>query len=165
MIGSKNLIGRAAPVRRALLPWLLIVGSGLLSPGCSTTEQAQRRVLATVEIHGNTPGQIQPAAVEVFQKDGYQLAQRSASEMVFEKLGSGWHNFAYGDWLGTPMWVRVKLQFAPITDQGCRVDCRAYLVRDRGGATEEELPVGKSHHKDYQKVLDDLAARFEQRAS
>lgn len=141
--------------------WTLTLA--ILLAACSTTEQAQRRVLATVDIHGNTPGQIQPVAVEVFQKDGYQLAQKSSSEMVFEKLGTGWHNLAYGDWMGTPIWVRAKLQFVPTTDEGCRVDCRAFLVRDKGGATEEELPVGKSHHKDYQKVLDELAARFEKR--
>lgn len=148
--------------------WLVpsgILALTILFPACSTTEQAQRRVLATVEIHGNTPGQIQPVTIEVFQKDGYQLAQRTSTEMVFEKLGTGWHNLAYGDWMGTAIWVRVKLQFVPTTDQGCRIDCRAYLVRDKGGATEEELPVGKSHHKDYQKVLDELAARFEKAAS
>ena len=142
-----------------------ILALTLLVPACSTTEQAQRRVLATVEIHGNTPGQIQPVAVEVYQKDGYQLARTTPGELVFEKLGSSWHNLAYGDWMGTPIWVRVKLQFDPSKDEICRVDCRAYLVRDKGGATEEELPVGKSHHKDYQKVLDELAARFAKRGS
>lgn len=154
--------------RAAGRSWLIsnwILALTMLLPACSTTEQAQRRVLATVDIRGNTPGQIQPVAVEVFQKDGYQLAQRTPSEMVFEKLGSGWHNLAYGDWMGTPIWVRVKLQVVPTTDETCRLDCRAYLVRDKGGATEEELPVGKSHHKDYQKLLDELVARFQKRPS
>jgi hypothetical protein len=131
----------------------------LLSAGCATREKPD--YLAAVEIRGNTPGQIATATEAVFSENGYKLAGRSGTKLVFEKPGSGMNKFAYGDWVGdTQVWVRVKLNIVPIGEALFRVDCKAFLVKDKGGSTEEEIKVSSMHHRPYQKLLDDVATHL-----
>ena len=129
--------------------------------GCRSTEPGIEPNLASVLISGNTPGQIRDAAVEVFGENGYAATQTTPGNMVFEKKGSGMNNFAYGNWLGdTPIWVRVKAKVVPSGEMTCRLLCNVFLVRDRGSATEEELPVSKVHKGKYKKLLKEVAERF-----
>ena len=137
--------------------WLALVSLGA---SCSLTTPSGQKRFAEVEIRGNTPGQIQAAAVEVFLRNGYQVARASSRQVVFEKPGSGWHNFAYGNWLDEPVWVRVKLDLTASGEAIWRVECHAYVLRDKGRATEEELPLSRMKSKPYQKMLEEVAARF-----
>ena len=136
----------------------------LLSAGCVTREKPD--YLASVEIEGNTPGQIAAATEAVFSANGYKLASSGAMKLMFEKPGSGMNKFAYGDWVGdSQVWVRVKLNLIPAGEALFRMDCRAFLVKDKGGSTEEEIKVSSMHHRPYQKLLDDVAARLKPKSA
>lgn len=126
-----------------------------LFAGCATEEKPD--YLAAVEIQGNTPGQITEAIEAVFTENGYKLA----GKLVFEKPGSGMNKFAYGDWVGdTEVWVRVKLNIVPIGEALFRVECRAFLIKDKGRSMEEQIKIKSMHHRPYQKLLDDVVARL-----
>lgn len=141
---------------------LALAGGLLISCGCHTTSSPAS--FASVVIAGNTPGQIRDAAVEVFIVNGYTVTRNDPDNLVFEKKASRMSNFAYGSWMGDePVWTRVKAAVVPLGDMKCRLQCRAYLVRDRGGATEEEITVSKLHKGQYQKLLDDVASKFASR--
>jgi hypothetical protein len=132
------------------------------STGCQSIDHPSTSNLASVVITGNTPGQIRDAAVEVFVDNGYKATQTDPTSMVFEKHGSGMNNFAHGNWVGdTPVWVRVKASITAVGEMKFRLQCGAYLVRDRGSAAEEELTVNKIHKGKYKQLLLEVAKRFE----
>jgi hypothetical protein len=131
----------------------------LVIAGCATPDKPD--YLAAVEIPGNTPGQIANTTETVFGENGYKITGRSAGKLVFEKPGSGMNKFAYGDWVGdTEVWVRVTVTITPIGEARFRLDCKAFLIKDKGRATEEQIKVSSMHHRPYQKLLDDVAARL-----
>jgi hypothetical protein len=135
-----------------------------LVTGCATAEK--HAYIASVEIQGNTPGQITAMAEKVFVDNGYRPAQNAGGKPWFEKAGSGMNKFAYGDWVGdTQVWVRVKLNIASIGEARYRLECTPALVKDRGGSTEEEIKISSMHHRPYQKLLDEVAARLNPKAS
>jgi hypothetical protein len=134
------------------------------SLGCRSTDQGTPASLASVVISGNTPGQIRDAAIEVFRENGYQVARTDPASLVFEKQGSGMSNFAYGNWLGdSRIWIRVKTAIRPAGEMSFRLQCNAYMVRDRGAATEEEIALSKVHRGKYKKLLEEVAKRFTQK--
>lgn len=141
----------------------LIVGA----VGCRTTSkpaggEAAAGAIASIQLRGNTPGQIREVATEVFEEHGYIRGSRRPSEMVFEKPGSKLSNIVYGSWIGdTPVWIRVKLFLAPAGEQEYTLECKAYHVQDKGSATEEELKIGRLGSGAYRKLLDEIAARFQ----
>lgn len=140
----------------ALSCWLLA--------GCATAEKPP--YMASVEIQGNTPGQIAAMAEKVFTENGYHAAGTAGGRMLFEKTGSGMNKFAYGDWVGdTQVWIRVKLHIASIGEARFRLECVPVLVKDKGGSTEEEIKISSMHHRPYQKLLDDVAARLKPKAT
>lgn len=142
-----------------LLVWLTALC--LISSGCRSTEKSGDGPFAAVLISGNTPGQIRDAAVEVFVGNGFKSIATAPTDMVFEKQASRMSNFAYGSWLGDdPVLVRVKAAVIPVGEMKFRLECTAYLVRDRGGATEEQIPVSRMHRGTYQKMVDQVAQRF-----
>lgn len=159
---SMNLVGRRIfraghrilPVAAAAL----LVGAAI---GCQSDKHAISGKFAAVVLSGNTPGQIRDAAVTVFLNNDYKVRRTDPNAMVFEKQGSRMNNFAYGNWVGdTPIWIRVKSSVVPVGDMSCRLECTAYLVRDIGGASEEELPVNSLHKRPYQKMLEEVAKRL-----
>lgn len=158
----------SGPLENRVCVWPAWIVAGLVClmvtglSGCRSTSTpgagAGPAPLASVNISGNTPGQIRAVAQEVFEQQGYQGVRTSPNELVLEKPGTRWSNLAYGNWVDSPTAYRVKLKLtvAGLTD--CRLDCWAYVVRDKGTATEEELPLYKSGP--YKKLLQEVAARF-----
>ena len=149
--------------KAAGLPLLLLLICCLAcASGCRSAGAHSAGGFASVVISGNTPGQIRDAAVEVFARDGYIATQKDdPGNLVFEKEGSKMSNFAYGNWMGdTPIWMRVKAAIVPAGEMRSRLQCHAFLVRDRGSAAEEELPVSRLHRGQYQKLLEEVAQRF-----
>jgi hypothetical protein len=139
---------------------VLVIVSLTVGTGCQSADQKASN-LASVVISGNTPGQIREAAKDVFVKNGYEPARTGPAGLIFEKQGSSMSNFAYGNWMGdAPIWMRVKLNIVPAGEMAYRLQCSAYIIRDRGGATEEELPVSKVHKGRYKKLLEEVAQRF-----
>jgi hypothetical protein len=127
--------------------------------GCSSTGKPADGGFAAVDINGNTPGQIHDAAVEVFQKNGYQVTNKDLEAMVFEKEGTKWDNLAYGNWEeDTPVWVRVKASIVSISEARFRLKCNAYFVRGHSSVLEEEVACLRS--APYQKLMAEVAARL-----
>lgn len=146
--------------KRMLSLILLGLCFGICS-GCRSTDGPTEARFASVEIRGNTPGQIHDVAVAVFQNNGYQVAQANLETMIFEKPGTKWSNFAYGNWAGDdPVWFRVRAAIVPLSEANFRLQCTAYLIRDRGGVTEEEIKCYRS--RPYQKLMNQVAAQLHQ---
>ncbi|HZR19310.1 MAG TPA: hypothetical protein VFE51_18625 [Verrucomicrobiae bacterium] len=134
----------------------------LLVQGCRSTSEPGDHAIASVRISGNTPGQIRDAAVEVFTANGYKTVDPSPGHLVFEKPGGHMTNFTYGSWLGDdPLWIRIKAAVLPAGEMTYRFECSVFLVKDKGGSTEEQSPLGRVHRRSYQKMLDEIAARFQ----
>ena len=105
-------------------------------------------------------------AEKVFADNGYRPPENAGRKFWFEKPGSGMNKFAYGDWVGdTQVWVRAKLNIASIGEARYRLECIPVLVKDKGGSTEEEIKISSMHHRPYQKLLDEVAARLKPKAS
>jgi hypothetical protein len=153
--------------RKATIPPLiqaLALATVLALTGCKSTDKPANAGFASVDLHGNTPGQIWNVAAEVFREHGYLVVRGGSDHCAFEQLGSKMDNFAYGNWLETKVWIRVKASLLPLGEAAFRLQCDVVVVRDRGGSTEEEVPAHGFRHGPYQKLLDEVAARLKPRA-
>ena len=129
--------------------------------GCQSTDKPASASFASVVISGNTPGQIHDAAIETFRQNGYKAVRDDQADLVFEKEASRMNNFVYGSWLGdTGVWLRVKAAIVPLGEMTYRLQCNAYLVQDRGSATEEETAVSHLRRGPYQKLLNAIAKQL-----
>ncbi len=140
---------------------LHLIGSGILAGrGCHSTSKSAPSGFAAVRIADCTPAQISYATVQVFREKGYLVAHGGLTNLVFEKKAGEMSNIAYGNWLGdTPVWERVKADIMPVGETVCQLECTAFLIRDKGGATEEEIRLSKLHRGPYQKLLEQVAGR------
>ena len=143
----------------ALLISILLVE--LFCFGCKSPHRASS-AFASIEIRGNTPGQIHDVATAVFLDNGYQLAKPGLTSFVFEKKASKLSNITYGNWTGdSPVLVRVKLSIVPVAEADFILECDAFMVRDAGsGLLEDETHVSRLHKGPYQKLLDNVATRL-----
>jgi len=139
----------------------LICLLALASLGCKSTQHRASH-FASVEIRGNTPGQIHDAATAVFLENGYKLAKPGLTSFVFEKEASKLSNFTHGSWAGdAPVVVRVKVSIVPVAEADFRLECDAFMVRDAGsGLLEDESHVSRLYAGSYQKLLDKVAGRL-----
>lgn len=133
---------------------------GLSSAGCRSLSQPEPAQFAAVLIHGNTPGQISEMAAQVFREHGYQVERQDFDKLVFEKKGTAMNSFAYGNWMGEGVWVRVRATIVPVAEASFRLQCTAYMVRDPGQATEEDLQLSTLRRHPYQKLLEEVANRL-----
>ena len=132
----------------------------LLGAGCSSTDKPESARFASVEVHGSTLAQLSSVTAAVFHEHGYRADTGGKRGLVFEKQGTTMNNLAYGNWMGTGILARVKVIFVPITDDEFRIECHAFLVRSKGEALEEEIPVSSMHSGQYQKMLNEVAKRL-----
>ena len=129
--------------------------------GCHSTPEAQEGILSSVVLRGNTPGQIAQVTTEVFRKHDYEVSEAGLNRLMFEKKGSAMNSLAYGSWFpDEPVWVRVRASIVPTGEQTFRLQCSGWLVKDRGGATEEEIKIRHMHHRPYDELLGEVAARL-----
>lgn len=145
------------------LVWLAVAICWVAVSGCRSTEGGSPKALAAVVLRGNTPGQISQATEAVFREHGYLAAEEALDHLVFEKKGTRMENIEYGSWLGDePVWVRVKVSIVPVGETAFRLQCRAFLVTNRGSGAEQELEIGRMHAGAYRKLLQEVAARLGQ---
>jgi hypothetical protein len=138
-----------------------VVFGCIATAGCHSTPEAESGILSWVVLRGNTPGQIAQVTTEVFQKHDYKVSEAGLNRLMFEKKGSAMNNIAYGSWMkDDPIWVRVRVSIVPAGEQMFRLQCRAWLVRDKDGATEEEIKIHHMHHRPYDELLGEVAARL-----
>ncbi|HEY5910930.1 MAG TPA: hypothetical protein VJA21_10045 [Verrucomicrobiae bacterium] len=152
----RYLLARGAAI------WFGLVTTSCHTPNTPARTEAAASGTGAVQIRGVTPGQISQAAAEIFQKHGYTPGGKRTGPLVFEKEASKWSNLAYGNWTGgIPIWIRVRLAILPAGEAEHTLQCRAFRVRDKGGATEEELKISKLDSGPYRKLLEEIASRFQ----
>jgi len=138
---------------------LAICASVFLGGGCRTPGQADSAQFASVEVRDQATERVCDVAAEVFLEHGYQVRRQGWGKFFFEKPGSAMNNLAYGNWLGEPVWVRVKASVQEMSPGHCQVKCEAFLLRNRGEPLEEEIRIRKLHSGQYQELLDEVAKR------
>jgi len=127
---------------------------------CRSTQPASAS-FASVLVTGSSPAQASEMIQQVFHEQGFITARASFSHIVLEKEGSGWNNFVYGNWTDkSPTWIRVKADVVPISQTVLRLQCNAFMLRDRLGLTEEEIKISNMRAGKYQKLLDEAARRL-----
>jgi len=131
-----------------------------ITAGCHSLGDPGDKGGASVRIDGVSAIQIRDVAIQVFEENGYQTARKSLAGMVFEKQAKALANFAYGDWMGTPLWIRVKASLVPIDDRSFRLQCDAFRVHDKGASVEDEAKIKGVQSGPYQKLLDEIARRL-----
>lgn len=155
--------GSLAEAKAQSSNWLfryLIFAGLLFCLSCRSTGDPTGKSIASVVITGSTPGQIRDVAVDVFSENGYKVAGSSPDHIVFEKQGGGMSRFAYGDWMGGEVWIRVKAAIVQVHERSFRLQCSVFMVRDIGTATEEEVALTRIHEHSFQKMLDEVGNRF-----
>ncbi len=140
--------------------WIGLCTGALVLSGCTTDKRPPEARFASVELQGHALDQIARVTVDVFHDNGFTVARRTYARLVFEKQASRMDNLIYGSWVAeTPVWLRVKADIVLLSDDGFRLQCRPYLVRDRNETVEEELKV-EFRSKPYQKMLEEVARRL-----
>jgi hypothetical protein len=149
-------------VRQAVGFFLVAVvwGGAFVLSGCKSPEEAKPKRFASVVIEGNTRGQIAVVVASVFQAEGYKVVRNDLHSLRFERVGSKMDTVAYGNWMGGDVWTRVDVTLEELGENKVSVECQAYHVRDPDRALEETIRMGRLHAKPYQKLLDQVAARF-----
>lgn len=143
-----------APAQAAVL---LAAAALVLAGGCQSTHPD---AFAAVLIQGNTPGQISAVAAGVFREGGYVVKRAGMNSLVCEKKGSTMNDISYGNWTGNPVWVRVRTSISPVSEGVFQLECKAWLLRDRGETTEEEIKISSYRSGPYQKLLEEVARRL-----
>jgi hypothetical protein len=149
-------------VRRLNALSLLAVGM-LAGAGCRSVDEPASASFASVTITNRTSEQIRDTVTDVFRENGYVAASTGKPGLVFEKEGSRSDQIAYGNWMGGPsVWVRVKADVVPLAPGSFRLQCSAYMLRDRNDAFfEEEIRLSRLHNGPYQKLLEETQRRLE----
>jgi len=142
---------------RLILAW----SCALFFAGCASSGKPASARFASVVIHGNTPGQIGNVAIEVFRVNGYEAVQTGLTSLVFEKEAKGLSNFTYGNWANeTPLFSRVRVRIVPVDEGTFRIECQAYMVRDRRSSIEEEIKLSSLKRHPFQAMMDKVAQRL-----
>jgi hypothetical protein len=138
--------------------------AGGLTLGCRSTSQPPEARFASVTITNRPREQIRETTLRVFGEAGYATAGLVfLDEMVFERRGGTGTKLAYGNWMGgTPVWVRVKAKIVPVTPGVFRLQCNAFVVRDKGDLRiEDETRLANYRGGPYQKLLNEVRLRLE----
>ena len=145
---------------RSLTILLAVCLAAFLGTGCKSTEKSHPDHLASVEIHGHPVERVRDVTSQVFLENGYRVTLNGWAKLVFEKEGSNMNNIAYGNWMGSGIWIRVKASIFETSPGNCRLDCDAFLLRNRNEPVEEEIKISKLHNRPYQKLLNEVVKRL-----
>ncbi len=145
----------------AKLAALALVLAVLPDSGCRLG-QTESSSFASVVIPGKTPDQICQTTAAVFQQDGYQVARLHPQDMVFQKPASHGASLAYGGladtYYGSLTLVRVRAQVVDLGAGSCRLQCKAYMVRDASDSFfEDESALLNIRSGPYQTLLNKVA--------
>jgi hypothetical protein len=146
--------------RTAASAALLILIAPAIS-GCRSIGKPNSASFASVEIKGRTPTEIRDATVSVFRDDGYSTVFAGTTDLVFEQEGSRMNKVAYGDWVGgSSVYVRVKASIVPLSESDYRLQCTAYMVRNKGTGIEDEVRLANVRSGPYQRLLKKVAGQL-----
>src|SRR5262249_39606741 len=141
--------------------YLLILALALVGgAGCRSTGDSGSQ-FASVQIQGNTPGQIGDVTVEVFQEHGYKVKREDLVSFCCERHSTSMENFAYGDWVSDERVIcRVKARIVAVAERTYRLQCQAYMVQGNGSVVEDEIKISPLRSGQYQKLLDEVGRRL-----
>jgi len=143
-----------------LLGILLLILAG---SGCQSTSQNRpfASSLASVTVRDRITEHIRQVTMDVFKENQFQVGYAGPEKLVFEKPGSFMNELAYGSWMDSEVWIRVKLYISRFGDNSHVVACDAFVVRDRGQpAFEEEIKLSKVRRGPYRKMLKEIRDRL-----
>jgi len=154
-----------SPPRLDLLAVCLAV-MAIAGTGCHLGQPGSASFAAVV-IEQRSPEEIQAAAVQVFQADGYTAHPNGSGQLLFEKEGTRANNLAYNGVVGThygaQTLVRVKTEIVALGGGAHRLQCQAYMVRNAGDSFfEDESRLSNLRSGPYQDLLDKVAKRLKQ---
>ena len=161
----QRIIGSAAASRAGLPQWSLTVLlaaclAAVAATGCRSAATQEPLRFASVVIHGQPHERVRDTTALVFLEHGYRVAKNGWADLVFEREGSAMNNIAYGTLMAGHVWVRVKASIVDGLPGTCRLDCEAFVLRNRGEALEEETRITKLHNRQYQDILNEVAKRL-----
>lgn len=139
-----------------------LAGTLLGLAGCASAARGGPTNFAGVIIENHTTDEIRQAAVDVFTSNYYVTKLSGTDILVFEKMGSGMDNLAYGGWSPNEVSIRVKVYLTPASDIAYIVSCDAFMVRNAGdGVFEDEQRLLKIRRGPYQRLLEEVKSRLE----
>jgi len=160
----QRIIGSAAASRAGVPQWSLTVLlaaclAAVAATGCRSAATQDPLRFASVVIHGQPHERVRDTTALVFLEHGYRVAKNGWADLVFERAGSAMNNIAYGTLMTGKVWIRVKASIVDGLSGTCRLDCEAFVLRNRGEALEEETRITKIHNHQYQDILNEVAKR------
>ena len=149
------------PVRLQRFLRILACLALVVLTGCATYQNPHGLGTRTaVLIPNQEPEVILAEARKAFERQGYEKASETKTEMVLEQKGSGWQTAAYGDW-GGGVWKRVRLTLEEHGPNTLELEAKAALIRDRGDAFfEEEKQPSRAWKEEVQETLDAIRSQL-----
>ncbi len=144
---------------------VMLAAGALVATGCRTSEPASAS-FASVQIKGKTPQEICQTTGAVFAEDGYKVLSLDPGGMMFQKEGSRGQSIAYGGVVdthyGSTTAVRVRASVVELGADTCRLQCKAYIVRDANESAffQDESPLANIRSRPYQNLLDKVAKQL-----
>jgi hypothetical protein len=171
----KSFIRLAAMARRTRRKFVPVVGMLLLlaaifAAGCSSLDKPASVSFTSVIVNRTySVGQIQQAAMKVFQQNGYQGASQPDGSMMFEREATRGEQISYagivGAQNGEKVVIQVRVKIEARDANTCWLGCRAYAV------CNPDQPIYSSttamfnfQSGPYQKLLDKVKGTLQQPA-
>jgi len=136
----------------------------VLAAGCQSTGQPKPNTKsdAWVVVPSANLDIIQSAIESVFREDMYQVARTDLTQIVLEKPGSRMDGLAYGSWLDTSVWVRIKVNIKPYLTDSFLIESDVYMVRHHGDTFfEEETKAHLFKKKPFRQLLEKVKKRVQ----
>jgi len=136
-----------------------LVLAALIVSGCSSTSPSGARVTVSETIENKSLSDIRLAMIRVFQKHGYATATAHGRTLVFERMGDRWTRLAYGTWMSSAVWVRVKVDIVEARPGVNVLNLNVFRVTDKGDPSmEEETYFYGVKRKPFQAMLSEIKA-------
>lgn len=139
-----------------------------LALGCTSPHAVETDSRAAIIITNQPALEIARAVSEVFKAAGFtavplpaNAASRNEYRLIFERQAGAGDTLLYGDWSLQRNWHRAKVRVKRREQRTCLVTCDAFRVMNRGDAHfEDEKRLSRGGHKQYQKLLEEAAAKL-----
>lgn len=168
----RSAVGLHAWLLQAALGFLLLVSGcasqkdadeGAAGPRPALSEQnakIARGSLAAVEINGASAAAISETVESVFTEAGFRIITRKPEEIVFDRSSTRGESLAYGNWMGTEVRTRMKVEIIPQNSGRFLLVCRSFIVRDAGTMGEDEQPLARRRVRDCEPLIYEVANRL-----
>lgn len=138
---------------------LALSGIGCKSSGEKPPRSAS---LVSLPIHGSDAITIRNATLAVFTEQLFESLYVGESKLVFEKRGSFMKDLAYGSWMNSAVWIRVKIDITKYGATSHLLECDPFAVSGRNDSFfEEERRLTRLSKGTYKDLLREVKRRVE----